>query len=330
MIASPTSSQIEKAARLLLDGKVLAFPTETVYGLGADACNESAVQHIFEVKGRPPSNPLIVHLADIEQLPSIADLSQLSEERKEQLKALQVFWPGPLSIILPKQSHIPDIVTAGFPTVAIRIPSHPVARALLAAAQIPVAAPSANPYMYVSPTSAQHVADQIGDKIPMILDGGCSQVGLESTVISLASDDLTLLRHGSITREMLEAVVGPLTTIQQSLEASTAAPSPGQHKKHYAPHTPVYRIDQAEAYRSLDAVGFIGIEKHRQEHEQFHFSKVSYLSDSNDLEEAARHLFSVMRDYDQAALDAIVIGSCSEDGIGAALSDRVSRALSEA
>jgi len=218
-------SEISRAAALLRAGGLVAFPTETVYGLGANALDEKAVQSIFEAKGRPLSSPLIVHVA------SIGMARDLSIEWPDQAERLaRRFWPGPLTIVVPKQPHMPDIVTAGLPSIGLRIPAHPVAKALLEAAQIPIAAPSANRFTELSPTSAEHVRRSLGKKVEMILDGGPCTVGIESTVISLNGSIPRILRPGMITQTQIEEVIG-------LVETGGGAESPGQHPRHYSPRT---------------------------------------------------------------------------------------------
>jgi L-threonylcarbamoyladenylate synthase len=218
-------SEISRAAALLRAGGLVAFPTETVYGLGANALDEKAVRSIFEAKGRPLSSPLIVHVA------SIAMARELALEWPDQAERLAGrFWPGPLTIIVPKQPHIPALVTAGLPGVGLRIPAHPLAKALLEAAQIPIAAPSANRFTELSPTTAEHVRRSLGKKVEMVLDGGPCTVGIESTVISLTGPIPRILRPGMITQTQIEEVIG-------LVEKGGGAESPGQHPKHYSPRT---------------------------------------------------------------------------------------------
>ncbi|MCL4783124.1 MAG: threonylcarbamoyl-AMP synthase [Bryobacterales bacterium] len=226
---------IAEAARILREGGLVAFPTETVYGLGANALDENAVDRIYRAKNRPAASPLIVHVASVEHA------SQLAAEWPPHADALaSAFWPGPLTLVLPKSEVIPDRVTAGLPTVALRIPSHPVARALLEASGLPIAAPSANLFMGVSPTDAAHVRASLGDAADLILEGGPSEVGLESTVLSLIYAKPAILRLGMIARHQIEAVVGPLDGAGgKETGEGTAHPSPGMHPRHYSPRTPL-------------------------------------------------------------------------------------------
>ncbi len=220
-----------EAAAALRAGKLVAFPTETVYGLGANALDADAVRRIFEVKGRPSSSPLIVHVATLEMA---RDLASSWPEEADTLA--RQFWPGPLTLVLPKQAVVPDIVTAGLKTVGIRVPSHPTALALLREACVPVAAPSANRFTGLSPTTAAHVRESLGDAVDFILDGGPCMVGIESTVLSLV-DGPELLRPGMITREQIENLIGPVRNAQPAGRGPHS--SPGQHVRHYRPVTPL-------------------------------------------------------------------------------------------
>ncbi|HEU5020937.1 MAG TPA: L-threonylcarbamoyladenylate synthase [Bryobacteraceae bacterium] len=218
---------VARAAELLRAGRLVGIPTETVYGLGANALDEAAVRRIFEAKGRPLSSPLIVHVSDIAMARGLA----LEWPREaEQLAAR--FWPGPLTIIVPKDSRVPDAVTAGLPSVALRRPSHPLALAVIEAAGLPIAAPSANRFTELSPTTAQHVREGLGDRVDFILDGGPCTVGIESTVISLAGARPRILRPGMVSRTQIEEVIG-------AVETGAGAESPGQHPKHYSPRARV-------------------------------------------------------------------------------------------
>jgi L-threonylcarbamoyladenylate synthase len=224
----PAPEEIRRAARILREGGLVAFPTETVYGLGANALDSKAVSRVFEVKGRPAENPLIVHV------PSVEMARRLAREWPQEAEVLaKRFWPGPLSVVVPKGDVVPANVTAGLDTVALRMPSHPVALALLRESGIPLAAPSANRFTQLSPTAAAHVQEALGSQVEMILDGGPCQVGIESTVVSLAGEP-ALLRPGMITREQLEECIGVVALYQ---EPGGARPSPGLYKRHYSPRT---------------------------------------------------------------------------------------------
>ena len=224
-----SQSDLKRAAELLRAGKLVAFPTETVYGLGANALSAEAVQKIFDAKGRPKTSPLIVHVASIEDVQKV-----VTEWPESAQKLAEKFWPGPLTLVLPKQAAVPDIVTAGLKTVGVRMPSHPVALALLKECGLPLAAPSANRFTQLSPTTAEHVRRSLGDRVDFVLDGGPCTVGIESTVLSLVKTP-TLLRPGGISREQLEEVIGPLAVTSGVVEGPHA--SPGMHAKHYSPRT---------------------------------------------------------------------------------------------
>ncbi|HEX6060189.1 MAG TPA: L-threonylcarbamoyladenylate synthase [Gemmatimonadaceae bacterium] len=237
----PDPEAIAPAAALLREGGLVAFPTETVYGLGAHALEEKAVLRIYEAKGRPSFNPLIVHVADVE---GARRLVSAWPERAQRLA--EVFWPGPLTLVLPRDRSVPDVVTAGLDAVAVRIPSHPVALALLTAARVPVAAPSANRFTRVSPTTAEHVVRSLGDRVDLVLDGGPTSVGIESTVLALTDDEATLLRPGIVSAEQIAAVIGPLRGAAPVVPAGAPRASPGMVERHYAPRAAV-RLAEAPA-----------------------------------------------------------------------------------
>jgi len=230
-----TEQQIQEAAELLRDGKLVAFPTETVYGLGANALDFLAVSRIFHAKGRPETSPLIVHVATIEMARELA-----AEWPETAQKLAERFWPGPLTLVVRKKPVIPDIVTAGLPTVGLRMPAHPVALALLRASGIPIAAPSANRFTQLSPTTAEHVRQGLGRRVDYILDGGGCEVGIESTVVSLVGEAPSILRPGGVPRNEIEAVIGPITAGPHPVEG--AHPSPGLHPQHYSPRTPLLLV----------------------------------------------------------------------------------------
>jgi len=295
---------IAQAARLLLQGGLAAFPTETVYGLGADATNGEAVAGIFAAKGRPHFNPLIVHVADLAAAQRQAVFNPLAE------KLAARFWPGALTLVLPRTASatVSLLVSAGLDTVALRVPSHPVARALLAAADRPIAAPSANASGRVTATSAAHVAAELGDRVDLILDGGAAPLGLESTVIGF--DDgasAVLLRPGAIAREEIEAVTGPLAAAGSKIQ------SPGQLESHYAPQAKL-RLNavRAEACEALLGFGPAA-------------DAWLNLSPAGDLKEVAANLFSMLRDMDEQ-VNAIAVSPIPEHGLGEAINDRLRRA----
>lgn len=237
-----SETEILQAAQVIRDGGLVAFPTETVYGLGANALDADAVDRIYRAKGRPAHAPLIVHVATVEQARALA------AEWPPQADALAAaFWPGPLTLVVRKLAVIPDRVTAGLPTVGLRIPSHPVARALLEAAGVPIAAPSANRFMGVSPTEAAHVRASLGQAADVVLEGGASEVGLESTVLSVVAEPPLLLRLGMIRREQMEAIIGPVMVgVPESQPSGAAHAAPGMHARHYSPRTPLLVVTEGD------------------------------------------------------------------------------------
>ena len=320
MIYPATHEHIAQAARLIRSGGIVGFPTETVYGLGADAFNADAVQRIFEIKGRPRYNPLIVHLHSVDQLASVAALEAHPRVR-QRLQQLSCFWPGPLSVVLPKRPEIPDAVTAGLSTVAVRIPSHPVAQALLQACGCPIAAPSANLFTEVSPTRAEHVEESLGGRLEVILDGGPCAVGLESTVLSLLEEPAELLRPGAVTLEALEEAIGPVVRATSGHEAPRA---PGMLKRHYAPKTPIV-LRQDCPDRAPGRIGLISFKSGPSEERGF--AVVRRLSEKGELQEVGAALFNAIRELDRQQLDLIVVDTCEERGLGLAIMDRLRRAV---
>lgn len=321
-------SHIQKAADLLSQGKLVAFPTETVYGLGADARNETAIAKIYTAKGRPSNNPLIVHVATIEELRRYSDIASSWNPRivDEWVTKLTPLWPGPLSVILPRGREIASNVSAGGPTVALRIPRHPVALELLRAFKGPVAAPSANPSMYVSPTTANHVRDSLGDKVDFILDGGPCEVGLESTVLSLLTPIPRVLRPGAVTIDTLRHTLGcPVEGPLSSGEVTTSELlSPGLLQKHYSPRTKVrLRTSLLEGEVLPEKTGALIFSDWTPE---FHPAVSKILSKCGDLEEVAARLFGSLRELDEAGLDLIVVDTCEPLGLGEAIMDRLVRA----
>jgi L-threonylcarbamoyladenylate synthase len=218
---------------------LVAFPTETVYGLGANALDPAAVEKIYRAKGRPATSPLIVHVSSIEMARNL-----VREWPKRADKLARIFWPGPLTLVLPKQPHVPDCVTAGLDTVGVRMPAHPIAQALIREAGVPIAAPSANRFTELSPTTAQHVRDSLGSDIAMVLDGGRTTVGIESTVLSLAGSEAVLLRPGMVTQQEIEAVIGPIQLLGSGSDGPHS--SPGLHARHYCPKTPLLLIEPGQ------------------------------------------------------------------------------------
>jgi L-threonylcarbamoyladenylate synthase len=307
---------IEKALNLLSAGEVVAFPTETVYGLGADATQSDAVKKIYTLKNRPSFNPLIIHVFNLEQAQKYGVFSELA------LKLAKEFWPGPLTLVVPLLPNTPIVqyVTAGLNTIAIRCPNHPVALALLEQYQNPLAAPSANISGYVSPTKASHVVDEFGEKV-FVLPGGKSNVGLESTIVDCASEELSVLRPGFVTRDQIEAITGVAVFEKTTFDVVTA---PGQLKHHYAPKTNV-KINATEASGQDVCLNFGqscllgGAELN--------------LSVSGSLEEAAANLFDYLRQADQISqargYAQIVVAPIPNEGLGVAINERLQRAATE-
>ena len=314
-------TDLDRAARLLQQGALVAIPTETVYGLAANAFAPRAVQKIFEAKNRPQFNPLIVHTHDLAAVaPALGPLPPLVASLAAQ------FWPGPLTLLLPRTARIPDLVTAGHPRVAIRIPAHPLTLALLRRLDFPLAAPSANPFGYISPTTAAHVAAQLGDRVSYILDGGPAQVGIESTILGLEPDGrLRLYRRGGLALEAIEALAGPI------LPPATGGDSPqasGMLKSHYAPDTPLILGDLvALAARYPQArLGVLAFQRNPFPNPPAH---LELLSPRGDLGEAARHLFAALRRLDQAGVDYILAEPVPAHGLGPAINDRLQKAEAE-
>lgn len=318
VLAASDPDAICRAAELIQTGKLVAFPTETVYGLGCDAMNAIAVAKVFEAKQRPQFDPLIVHIADRKQLDTLlSSLPRLAE------RLMDTFWPGPLTLVLPKQPTVPDLVTAGLPTVAVRMPNHPVAQALLHETGTPIAAPSANPFGYVSPTTAQHVADGLGHSVDLILDGGACAVGVESTIISLASTTPEVLRPGSITIEQLSAVIGP---VHRSAPSTNKPTAPGQLSRHYATKTPVTILASAGTRPRINAYEHAGLLAFQDvANREDSLAAIEVLSPTGDLLEAAQHLFAALRRLDGLGLDRIYVEPCREQGLGLAIMDRLRR-----
>lgn len=329
MIKAPSSSVIEEASKLLKDGNLVAFPTETVYGLGGNAFSDEAVEKIFKAKGRPSTDPLIVHGHSADAVRYWANLS--SDKIRTRFERASKLWPGPLSVIVPVGSGISKKVTAGLDTVALRVPSHPVALSLLKACNLPIAAPSANQFAYVSPTTAKHVEDSLGNLIPLIIDGGKSTIGLESTVIDLTSEVPTILRPGAITQEALSTALNEEVRIRCYTHKSPdkGMVSPGLLEKHYSPITPLKPLLEASSISAGTRVGVIRFSISTPL-PQIPLEHDIILSRTNSLEEIAYKLYDVIRELDKLGLDLILIDSCQDSGLGHAIMDRVKRALHKA
>jgi len=308
---------IFKAIDLLTEGEVVAIPTETVYGLAANALNEEAVAKIFEAKNRPFFDPLIVHIA------SISDVSKYTTQFPEKAQKLaKAFWPGPLTLILPKNNVIPDLVTSGLKFVGLRIPKHALTLELLTKLPFPLAAPSANPFGFVSPTNAKHVADQLGDKIAYILDGGPCDIGLESTIVMFENENPVVLRLGGLSLEAIEAFIGK---VDLNIASHSKPNAPGQLDKHYATKTPLKLFTEVDLsnlnFNKTGAILF---------HTPLYFLPLEnqkILSPENSLEIAARNLFAMMRQLDESKLELILTEKFPESNLGLAINDRLKRAM---
>jgi L-threonylcarbamoyladenylate synthase len=320
------------AVELLRKGEIVALPTETVYGLAADALDPIAVAKIFEAKERPRFDPLIVHLPNREWLEKIADLP--AHDRQLILKLADKFWPGPFTIVLPKREIVPDIVTAGIDTVAVRISAHPVFVEIVRELDEPLAAPSANRFGQVSPTTAEHVLDELEGRIPLIIDAGPTEHGIESTIVAVRDNTIGILRRGPITAERLSAFA-EVSNVVATLKIS----SPGQLPSHYAPKTPLCLIDNAEAF-SLQTSQRVGLlawharggdlqlaQRRTGDRRSMKFAAARSLSEQQDLREAAANLFRHVRELDALGLDLIVAERVPSRGLGAAIMDRLERAV---
>jgi L-threonylcarbamoyladenylate synthase len=304
---------ITEAAQIIRNGGLVAFPTETVYGLGADTTNPLAVARIFEVKARPRLDPIIVHVADPDWAERYGNFPASAH------RLMQKFWPGPLTLVVPKKEAVPPIVTAGLETVAIRVPAHPAALELIRAARCGIAAPSANPFGYVSPTESAHVAEQLAEKIDMILDGGPCRVGVESTILSLVHAPPRILRSGGISREEIEALLGEVH-LSSGFEQRPSAP--GQLQRHYATRTPLDILEESSENPPEEKIGLLCLTIPK---DTGRYAAVEVLSPSGDLREAAANLFRSLRHLDSLSLDRIIARPVCEEGLGAAIMDRLRR-----
>ena len=315
--------QIVDAAEVIREGGIVIFPTETVYGIGADATSDDAVSKIFTAKGRPSKNPLIVHLSSTKQINQfIGDINAKVRVRLDRLA--EDFWPGPLSIILPKNDKISELVTAGGDTVAIRIPSSVIAKQIIEEAGLPIAAPSANISNYVSPTRIEHISNSLVEKVEMIIDGGPCQHGLESTVISILDEIPIVLRPGSITVEQIEDSLGE--KIRVNNEEQETLQSPGLLSKHYSPKTRLILRDsinsESVGNKKVGAIRFGS----KENLPDIPLTHETTLSETGDPKEVAAKLYDAIQKMDSLELDLIVIDCCSTEGVGRAIMDRITRA----
>lgn len=333
---NPDPEVIQLAAEAILRGQLVAFPTETVYGLGSNAMDENSVKRVYEVKGRPDVDPLIVHLASGDDLERV--VIQVTGLAK---KLAEVFWPGALTLVQWKRPEMPMMVTSGLQTVAVRVPAHPVALALLRAAGVPIAAPSANLFGRSSPTTAEHVLNDLGGHIDVVLDGGPATIGVESTVLDITSNPPVILRPGGVSREELEELIGPLRLSGEMLPVSNSLPSPGMFTKHYAPCTELVVCTGANPDEVLSKMKQITL-RCLAEGQQVGLliadddidwfsglnTQVFLLGSQNDMEQVARRLYAGLRTLDERGVDLILTRFFDERGLGLAIRDRLRRAAS--
>ncbi|MDR2659095.1 MAG: threonylcarbamoyl-AMP synthase [Spirochaetaceae bacterium] len=327
------------AAEQLSAGKLVAFPTETVYGLGCDAFNKAALAKVFEVKKRPRFDPLIIHIAALDTLEKLVDFSRLTQKAKHRLTILsRALWPGPLTLILPKLQIVPDIATGGLDTVAVRFPAHDGAIRLIKESSGAVAAPSANPFGYLSPTRAEHVREQLGVDVDIILDGGAADIGVESTVLDISAVSPRILRPGGLPRETVEAFIGPLQVEQ--VHSDETVNSPGQLKSHYAPRKDLYLHNSSEmrrlpffpddAYLFFERSSFKTFIENNKISTEIDNTNFFILSAEGDTREAAVRLFDTLHTIDALPVSNIHAERAPESGLGAAINDRLSRARAQA
>ncbi len=305
---------VPEAARWLRRGEVVGIPTETVYGLAGNALNTQSVARIFEIKERPSFDPLIVHVPDL----SAAD-NWVTSFSPAAIDLAERFWPGPLTLVLPRKAIIPDLVTAGLDTVAIRCPAHPLTQQLLALLDFPIAAPSANKFGRISPTDAQHVADQLGQEIPYILDGGPCPIGIESTIVGFEDEQPVIYRMGGIPVEDIERVTGPAVLRMYSASNPKA---PGQLTRHYAPGKKLIfgKIEELLNHYPAPIAGILSFST------DYHAPYQRILSPSGNLREAAQHLFGYLRELEAMPVEVILAEPVEEKGLGRAINDRLRRA----
>ncbi|HEU5382833.1 MAG TPA: L-threonylcarbamoyladenylate synthase [Ktedonobacteraceae bacterium] len=333
----PAEAAIKRAATLLRQGQLVVFPTETVYGLGADALQPAALERIFAAKGRPLSDPLIVHIAEF------SALEELTTSIPEAAWCLtRTFWPGPLTLILPRGPRVPHLVTAGMETVAVRVPRHPVARALIRAAGVPVAAPSANRFMHVSPTTAQHAVADLGGRVPLILDGGPCEVGVESTILDLSTDIPTILRPGGVSLEAIRTVLPQVRLPNKqhiAVSEQSAQKAPGQLSTHYAPAIPLLLYDGSEEAMRSAMLHELRLRSERGEHVgvliadrdlpafvQENAGLVYTLGDAAQPAQIAAKLFASLRALEEAQVQVIICRNFAAHDLGLAIRDRLGRA----
>ena len=312
----PPWTSVSEAARLLKEGEVVAIPTETVYGLAGNAFEPKALAKIFAAKERPTFDPLIVHIADIAQLSDIA-----KDIPDSAYKLAEAYWPGPMTIILPKKDCIPDLCTSALPSVAVRFPSHPIALSIIKESGLPLAAPSANLFKHVSPTTAEHVAAQLADRIAGIVDGGPCSVGVESSIISLTGEKPTVLRPGAITPEMFAKVLGDVAIKESTSKPGQPMLAPGQCDTHYRPQVPLYYGEIPAGYTLPEHTVRIAFGTQAGP-----IPATVNLSATGDMVEATSKLYAFMHDLDKTEYDLILVDPIPNTGVGMALNDRLKRA----
>ena len=310
------STDRNAAVELLRKGEIIALPTETVYGLAANSLDPIAVAKIFEAKGRPRFDPLIVHLPDGDWLEKVVDLPP--EDRQLISKLAEKFWPGPFTIVLLRKTIVPEIVTAGLDTVAVRVSAHPVFGEIVRAFGAPLAAPSANRFGRISPTTAQHVFDELSGRVPLIIDGGATTHGIESTIVAVRAGKIEILRRGPITSEKLSAF-GEVNVAKPGGRIS----APGQLPSHYSPKTSLRIVDDLDSFKSKQRCALLAWSPIKKDDR---FVAIRNLSEQQDLREAAANLFRYLRELDELGVDLIVAERVPDQGLGAAILDRLQRA----
>jgi len=312
------TSDIDQVADSLQNEEVAAIPTETVYGLAGNIFSEKAIRRIYEVKQRPLFNPLIVHIADVSEMGKVASsIPPLAQALAEK------FWPGPLTLLLPKKDTVPDIITAGKDTVAVRVPNHPVTLALLQRLPFPLAAPSANPFGSISPTTAEHVASYFKDEFPFILEGGPCKKGIESTIIGFNEEGAIIYRYGSLAIEEIESITG---TLQEYIRNEENPDAPGMLLRHYAPATKTILSSDIEKNISENLGKRIGLLLFNDQHQSNQVAVVETLSANGSMEEAASNLYAAMHRLDHNDLDIIIAERFPDKGLGRSINDRLQRA----
>lgn len=315
------TTDIDKAREVLNQGKLLAIPTETVYGLAGNAFDETAVNAIFSLKNRPKNNPLIVHIKSLEYIENVA--INIPEKAK---RLASHFWPGPLTLVLPKNPEISDLITAGKDTVAVRMPNHPLTLSLLNKLDFPLVAPSANPFGSISPTSAAHVMHYFEDELEVVLDGGDCVNGIESTIVGFEEEELVVYRLGTLPLEEIEAVVGPVK-LKNSTSANPQAP--GMQERHYAPNKQSYLTQNVDQFLMLNSLDNVGVISFQSEILSPRISQQIVLSPKGDLKEASRNLYKAMHQLDLSSVECIVFKTFPKEGLGLTINDKLKRATTQ-